>query len=154
MSYQPMENMRLELTSLLLDSLYTDAMVLADEARYCFDRNQSAGLLSPEISVAFSCESLKVTTRLMHGIAWLLNQKALRAGEISEADAVSDAKDLGYAPASDSAQVDRFPVEAQALIRASEELYGRLQRFSLQVRGQTAAVSEPRAMRELLRSSF
>ena len=149
-----MENTRLELTPLLLDSLYTEAMLLADEARHCFDRNQATGNLSPEISVAFSCESLKVTTRLMHSIAWLLNQKALRAGEISEDDARSDAKDLGYAPASDITQVERFPLEAQGLIAASEELYGRLQRFSGQMRRQTAPVPEPLAMRERLRSSF
>lgn len=149
-----METTHLELTPLLLDSLYTEAMILADEARYCFDRNQSVGVLSPEISVAFSCESLKVTTRLMHSIAWLLNQKALRAGEISQEDAFSDAKELGYAQASDAAQVKHFPIEARWLISSSEELYGRLQRFSGQMRTKVAPMSEPRAMRERLRSSF
>lgn len=154
MSYKAMENMRLELTPLLLDSLYTEAMVLADEARHCFDRSQATGDLPPEISVAFSCESLKVTTRLMHSIAWLLNQKALRAGEISEEDARSDANTLGYAPGSDASQAERFPLEAQALIAASEELYLRLQRFSGQMRMGAVPVSEPRAMRERLLSSF
>lgn len=154
MSYKVMENQRLELTPLLLDSLYTEAMVLADEARYCFDRNQATGDLPPEISVAFSCESLKVTTRLMHSIAWLLNQKALRAGEISEEDAHSDSNALGYAPESDTALAERFPGEARALIAASEELYLRLQRFSGQMRRSATPVSEPRAMRERLLSSF
>lgn len=149
-----MESMRLELTPILLDSLYTEAMLLADEARHCFDRNQATGHLSPEISVSFSCESLKVTTRLMHSIAWLLNQKALRAGEITEKDAQSEAKNLGYAPASDGPQVAHFPLEAQALIAASEELYLRLQRFSGQMRIRSVPVSEPLAMRERLRSSF
>ena len=64
-----MRNAQLELTPLLVDSLYIEAMLLADEARACFDRSFDAGHLSPEISVAFSCESLKVTTRLMHSIA-------------------------------------------------------------------------------------
>jgi regulator of CtrA degradation len=149
-----MENMRLELTPLLLDSLYTEAMLLADEARHCFDRNHANGDLLPEISVAFSCESLKVTTRLMHSIAWLLNQKALRAGEISEEDAHSESNTLGYAPESDSTQAERFPPEARALIAASEELYVRLERFSGQMRISTAPVSEPRIMRERLMSSF
>ncbi len=149
-----MDSARLELTPLLIDSLYTEALVLADEARHCFDRSQAAGQLSPEISVAFSCESLKVTTRLMHSIAWLLNQKALQAGEISEEDADSDTLDLGYAPMSDTAQVGRFPPEARSLITASEELYLRLQRFSGNMRAVGASVSEPIAMRERLRSSF
>ena len=116
-----MSNARLELTPLLLDSLYTEAMLLADEARACFDRSHDAGQLAPEISVAFSCESLKVTTRLMHSIAWLLNQKAVRAGEISESDAQNEARNLGYAPASDGPLVLQFPLEAQALIGASVE---------------------------------
>jgi regulator of CtrA degradation len=149
-----MSNARLELTPLLLDSLYTEAMLLADEARACFDRSHDAGQLAPEISVAFSCESLKVTTRLMHSIAWLLNQKAVRAGEISESDAQNEARNLGYAPASDGPLVLQFPLEAQALIGASEELYYRLQRFSEKMRTPISHASEPHAMRDRLRASF
>jgi regulator of CtrA degradation len=149
-----MDHMHHELTPKLVDSLYTEAMLLADEARAYFDRDQMAGNLSPEISVAFSCESLKVTTRLMHSIAWLLNQKALRAGEISETDAFSDARELGYSPASDGFQTARFPEEAQALIAASEDLYFRLQRMSQKMRNLSAAPSEPHAMMERIRASF
>jgi regulator of CtrA degradation len=150
----PMPTAHHELAPKLLDALYTEAMLLADEARSYFDRDQMSGNLSPEISVAFSCESLKVTTRLMHSIAWLLNQKALRTGELSQNDADSDARDLGYAPASDSFQVGRFSDEAQALIAASEDLYFRLQRFSSKMRDQTVVTSEPLAMMERIRASF
>ena len=143
-----------ELTPKLLDALYTEAMLLADEARSYFDRDQLSGYLSPEISVAFSCESLKVTTRLMHSIAWLLNQKAVRAGELSQFDADSDARDLGYAPASDSFQVARFSGEAQSLIAASEDLYFRLQRFNGKMRDQSVVTSEPLAMMERIRASL
>jgi regulator of CtrA degradation len=149
-----MDHMHHELTPKLVDSLYTEAMLLADEARAYFDRDQMAGNLSPEISVAFSCESLKVTTRLMHSIAWLLNQKALRAGEISETDAYSDMRELGYSPASDELQTARFPEEAQALIAASEDLYFRLQRMSQKMRILAIPASEPHAMMERIRASF
>jgi regulator of CtrA degradation len=149
-----MESPHHELTPKLLNALYTEAMLLADEARSYFDRDQMAGNLSPEISVAFSCESLKVTTRLMHSIAWLLNQKAFRAGELSQDEVDSDARDLGYAPASDGYQVARFPEEAQALISASEDLYFRLQRFSSKMRAVAVDVPEPHNMFERLRASF
>lgn len=142
-----------ELTPKLLDSLYTEAMLLADEARSYFDRDQMMRDLSPEISVAFSCESLKVTTRLMHSIAWLLNQKAINAGELSPSEASSDTRQLGYAPASDSFQVERFPHEAQSLVAASEDLYFRLQRFSGKM-GRDAQVPEPIAMIERIRASL
>jgi len=149
-----MSNAQLELTPLLVDSLYTEAMLLADEARACFDRSFDAAHLSPEISVAFSCESLKVTTRLMHSIAWLLNQKALRAGEITESEARNETNNLGYAPASDGQLVLQFPPETQALIGASEELYDRLQRLSEKMRAPVPQASEPHAMRDRLRASF
>ncbi len=149
-----MEKLAHELTPKLLDSLYTEAMLLADEARSYFDRDQMSNILPAEIAVAFSCESLKVTTRLMHSIAWLLNQKALRAGEITPDDAYSDARDLGYSPASDSFQVGRFPQQAQLLIAASEDLYFRLQRFSSKMRTGTSPVSEPLMMMDRLRASF
>ena len=143
-----------ELTPKLLNALYTEAMLLADEARSYFDRDQMGGNLSPEISVAFSCESLKVTTRLMHSIAWLLNQKAFRAGELSQTEADSEGRDLGYAPASDSYQIPRFPEEAQTLIVASEDLYFRLQRVSSKMRTQVVDAPEPHNMMERIRASF
>jgi regulator of CtrA degradation len=63
-------------------------------------------------------------------------------------------RDLGYAPASDGFQVERFPVEAQSLIAASEDLYFRLQRLSGKMRDQSAIMSEPLAMIERIRASF
>ncbi|MEO0501223.1 MAG: DUF1465 family protein, partial [Pseudomonadota bacterium] len=65
------------LTARLIDGLYTEAMVLADEARAYFDQDGKADreVLAPVERVQFSCESLRVTTRLMHTVSWLLNRK-------------------------------------------------------------------------------
>jgi regulator of CtrA degradation len=139
-----------EITPKLVDGLYTEAMVLADEARSYFDSDRARRISPAEVAVAFSCESLKVTTRLMHVIAWLLNQKALRAGELGS-DA---ADDLGYAPATDSYWVDDLPAEARALILASEDLYYRVQRVSESVVREPAEVPAPLAMIERLRAAF
>ena len=79
-----------EMHSRLVDSLYVEAMLLADEARGYFDnagKHERDGLDALG-RVSFSCESLKVTTRLMHIIAWLLTQRAVQAGEIRFADAM------------------------------------------------------------------
>jgi regulator of CtrA degradation len=143
-----------EITPKLVDALYTEAMVLADEARSYFDRDPLSGDFAPTVSVAFSCESLKVTTRLMHSIAWLLNQKALRAGELSADDISSDIRELGYAPASDDFQMGRFPEEAQELIRASEDLYFRLQRISSSMRRLAPTAPVPHLLRERLMQAF
>ncbi len=119
------------LTPKLVDSLYVEAMVLADEARSYFDSaaRDDRLALEPVDRVGFSCESLRVTTRLMHVIAWLLTQRAVAAGELSRAQAGEGERRLGPAQPSDSALMPRLPEQAAELIRASEELYERVRRI-------------------------
>ncbi|MBC7985421.1 MAG: DUF1465 family protein, partial [Sphingomonadaceae bacterium] len=73
----------------LIDDLYVEAMVLADEARAYFDDhgNVERDALAPARRVDYAVESLKATTRIMHVIAWLLARRAVEAGEIGEAEA-------------------------------------------------------------------
>lgn len=119
------------MTARLVDSLYTEAMVLADEARSYFDEIGKAERdgLTPIERVAFSCESLKVTTRLMHVIAWLLTRKAVAAGEIPDEPSASAQRRLGPAAASDPAAVERLPATAQNIVAASTDLYDRVARI-------------------------
>lgn len=149
-----MNQLQSKLTPKVVAALYTEAMLLADEARGYFDRDQREIAMPADVSVALSCESLKVTTRLMHCIAWLLNQKAVAAGEISEFEAASEMRELGYAPASDGYQVARFPEQARELIAASEDLYYRLQRLSSRVRETEPHIPATHQMMEQLRASF
>ncbi len=120
-----------ELTPKLIDSLYVEAMLLADEARSYFDVNGRADRdsLDPIDRVGFSCESLKVTTRLMHVIAWLLTQRAVEAGELSRSQARRPARRLGDSPDSDEALLPRLPEGALALVNASRDLYARVKRL-------------------------
>jgi regulator of CtrA degradation len=122
---------RAELTPRLVDSLYVEAMVLADEARSYFDRaaRDDRLTLDPVDRVGFSCESLKVTTRLMHIIAWLLTQRAVTAGELDRVQAGAPDRRLGPPPQSDTALLPRLPAAAAEIIRASEELYARVARL-------------------------
>ena len=123
--------LRNRMTPKLVDSLYTEAMLLADEARSYFDeigRSERDGL-SPIERVAFSCESLKVTTRLMHVIAWLLTRKAVAAGEIPEKDAAHNSRRLGQAADSDPVAVESLPDTARAIVAASIDLYDRIARI-------------------------
>ncbi len=122
---------RTRLASKLIDSLYVEAMVLADEARAYFDEHGRSDRLSLDaiVRVGFSCESLKVTTRLMHVIAWLLTQRAVEAGELSPAHAKSPARRLGDAVESDPELLAALPESALRLIRASHDLYARVQRL-------------------------
>ena len=129
------------LTPRLIGTLYTEAMLLADEARAYFDRHGRDDRmgLDPLVRVGFSCESLKVTTRLMHVIAWLLTRKAVAAGEISEAQATKPERRLGLAVESDEEVLAQLPESALNLIRASQDLYERVRRLD-----DCRAADEPR----------
>lgn len=115
----------------LIDSLYTESMLLADEARGYFDAvgREQRDLLGAMDRVIFSCESLKVTTRLMHSIAWLLTQRAVAAGELGAGEARHPSRRLGEAPVTDDAAFDAMPVAAQQLIAASIDLHRRIARL-------------------------
>jgi regulator of CtrA degradation len=125
------DSARSRITPKLIDSLYTEAMVLADEARAYFDRHgrEERMALDPLLRVGFSCESLKVTTRLMHVIAWLLTQRAVEAGELSAAQARAQSRRLGEAPDSDAELLEKLPEGALTLVQASRELFARVQRL-------------------------
>jgi regulator of CtrA degradation len=119
------------ITSRLIDSLYTEAMLLADEARSYFDdvgRNDRS-TLEPFARVGFACESLKVTTRIMHIVAWLLTQRAIESGEIGLPDGRRPERRLGHAQDSDQAVVVQLPDAAQRLINSSADLYARIKRI-------------------------
>jgi regulator of CtrA degradation len=120
------------LTPKLVDSLYIEAMLLADEARAYFDKNgrDDRLALDPLVRVGFSCESLKVTTRLMHIVAWLLTQRAVEAGELTAAQARRPDRQLGEAVESDPDVLGQLPESALALIQSSRDLYDRVLRLS------------------------
>ncbi|MEZ0241871.1 MAG: DUF1465 family protein [Sphingomonas sp.] len=115
----------------LSDSLYVEAMLLADEARAYFDeigRDERDGLEAMS-RVAFSCESLKVTTRLMHIIAWLLTQRAVDSGELAARDALSPSRRLGTAPDTDDAVLAAMPAQAATIMLTSIDLFRRVARL-------------------------
>ena len=122
---------QVRITSRLIDSLYTEAMLLADEARAYFDDagRGDRSTLEPFARVGFACESLRVTTRIMHIVAWLLTQRAIESGEIPTREGRRPDRRLGHAQESDPAVVTQLPQSAQRLINSSADLYARVQRI-------------------------
>ncbi len=127
------------MTLKLIDSLYTEALVLADEARGYFDETclEDKAALDPQARVLFSCEAIKVTTRLMYIVTWLLSARAELGGVIRRIEFVP--------PSSDTTRA-RLPVAAVGLISATEQLYARTIR--LQSRARAAPMPSP--VRQLL----
>ena len=119
------------ITPRLVDALYTEAMVLADEARAYFDDVGKGErlMLEPFARVGFACESLKVTTRIMHVVAWLLTQRAIETGELHRVEGRRPERRLGHATTSEQAVLEQMPPAAQRLIMASSDLYARIERL-------------------------
>jgi len=115
----------------LIDGFYVEAIVLADEARSFFDQRgeECRNRLNQMERLDFACESLKVTTRIMHAIAWLLTQRAIFAGELGEEVRLEERHQLGAAATTEPHLLTLFCEEMSALILASEDLYDRLSRF-------------------------
>lgn len=109
----------------IVDALYCEALVLADELRARFGRGQRSD--DDEAGrVAMACEGLRATTRTMHCLAWLLNHRAYFGGEISE----FQLRRHGRLPAATpSGELAALPAEAAQLVRLSERLFARVERL-------------------------
>ena len=139
----------------LVDSLYVEAMLLADEARAYFDelgRNEREALEALN-RVAFSCESLKVTTRLMHIIAWLLTQRAVHSGELAPNEALRPSRRLGEAPETEGQVLAAMPAQAATIMLASMDLYRRVARLDGS-QGAAVHASPARVMMDRLAGAF
>jgi regulator of CtrA degradation len=144
------------LTPKLIGALYIEAMLLADEARSYFDSagREDRDSLDPFARVGFSCESLKVTTRLMQVIAWLLTQRAVEAGELTRAMAMSTSRRLGEGPETDEALLPRLPDQARTLIEASRDLFERIHRLDERAGSREPAPSPARSLLSRLERSL
>lgn len=132
----------------IIEALYTEALVLAEEVRAVFDRlrqgHDKRTLVGanddPDADLALvqaSCEALRTTTRIMHCLAWLLNHRAFFAGELSELQLRRHGRLIANFPLSDPMQVLALPADAQHCVQESERLYARIQRLELAWRGDT-----------------
>ncbi|EMD83497.1 DUF1465 family protein [Pacificimonas flava] len=121
------------LTEKVVEALYLEAMTLADDARSYFDEEGKTDreALGPIERVQFSCESLRVTTRLMHSVSWLLNRKAVAAGELTTQQGLEPERRLGRAgeAVADPSVVAALPPRARHVIEASRDLYERVKRL-------------------------
>ena len=119
------------IASRLVEGLYSEALLLADETRGYFDRRDAGdrGSLPPAERVLLACESLKASTRLMQVIGWLLMRKAEAAGEVPVADAADPRRRLEDSPTVDADVITRMPDRARQLVLAGVDLHQRVARI-------------------------
>lgn len=113
---------------------FEEALALVIEARdyvagrLAFDR-ETVGIAD---QLVCDCETLRLTSRLTHVMAWLLIQRAVHAGEIPVEDAQTETNRLGgqsVCLVDDEAITGRLPKRLQTLMARSHNLYVRVSRL-------------------------
>ncbi len=128
----------------VIEDLYVEALALADEARAVFDLRDDAsqGDKPDEARIAMSVEGLRTTTRVMHVLAWLLNQRAYQAGELSKLQLMRHGT-LGEERPSDPANMELLELVTRSLIRDTERLHARVKRLDDEQRQLEGEASDP-----------
>lgn len=137
----------------VVEELYEETLLLADEARAIFDtRGRESESGGDPARIALSIEGLRTTTRLMNLLAWLLNQRAFFAGELTESQ-VRRHGALAEDRRSDPVQMSRLELATRALVRESERLYARAERLDSQLRSDVES-GPARELQTRLSSAF
>lgn len=122
----------------LFQRTYREGMALVEEAATYLDgpgREQSKDL-PRATALAYATESMRLTTRLMQVAAWLLVQKAVHEGDMSEDEALSEKYELG---GRDLAREgikgsELLPDALKDLVARSERIFSRIDRLDAQMR--------------------
>ena len=140
----------------IIEDLYSEALLLADDARAVFDLRigEKGDNASDSLKIALSIEGLRTTTRMMHVLAWLLNQRAFLAGELSAAQ-LARHNELPQERSADPANLEALEPETRALIRESEDLHARVARLDREMRRAEQQAEAPvQAMQDRLAQAF
>ena len=118
-----------DLTATIVEELYCETLVLADDVRAAFDLATPRSYLSDDrLRIALSTEGLKTTTRVMHLLAWLLNRRAYFRGEMSEFQLQRHGQ-LPPDRAPDAELIEMLELPTQLLIAETRTLHARVARL-------------------------
>jgi len=136
-------------TITFFDRTYGEAFSLLEEARDYLAERQQRELepLPPSVQLVVSCETMRLTTRLVQVMAWLLVQRAVQAGEIEAEDADRPERRLGGHDVCTKPgpwDLSGLPRRLRLLLDRSEALYNRVARLDEMVH---IRISQQRAER-------
>ncbi len=121
--------------------VFQEGMTLVEETADYLDGpgRQEARRLERAAALAYATESMRLTTRLMQLASWLLLQKAVSAGELSEEAALEEQNQVSL---DDLAEPDEetlamLPEGLSDLIRRSHRLHERIARLDEMIRTRT-----------------
>ena len=128
------------------NALYREGMGLIEEvAAYLDGEGRSASrALTREASFVYATESMRLTTRLMQLASWLLLQRAVNEGEISEETARTEKAKVKFSPTTGERGGpgwDQLPETLLTYISEGDRLFERVQHFDRLERGEVPAVA-------------
>jgi regulator of CtrA degradation len=129
------------------DALYREGMGLIEEVAAYLDgagREESRGL-PREASFAYATESMRLTTRLMQLASWLLLQRAVNEGEISDESARLEKEKVKFSATPESRGgpgFDGLPETLKSFIGRGDRVFDRVLQFDRLERG----IAEPPAV--------
>jgi regulator of CtrA degradation len=145
-------------------NLFREGMLLVEEAASYLDgdgRDNSKALPRAE-ALAYAAESMRLTTRLMQLASWLLLQRAVNEGEMTQNQAASETNKVRLSTQEMASQLDvfaRLPERLKDLVTQSMRLQARIIHLDQLIYAKTVeAPAKPpsplAAERERLRAAF
>jgi regulator of CtrA degradation len=117
--------------------LFCDSMALVEQTAIYLDGpgRQESKKLERKSGLAYSTESVRLTTRLMQLASWLLLYRAVKEGEISLADASRERAKIKLATNDrhDPKNLELLPVTLRALIAYSQVLQNKACRIDASI---------------------
>ena len=141
--------------SAIFKTLFRDGMALVEETASYLDGDgrEDARRLPREPALAYASESMRLTTRLMQIASWLLVQRAVNEGEMTQAEAAPDHHRTRVAwqaaPRPDN-DLDALPTGLLALGAASVRLEERIIHLDGLISGDTTTKPTARPIEDYL----
>lgn len=130
------------------EKVFKEGMALVEETANYLDGpgRQDARQLDRHGAVAYATESMRLTTRLMQLASWLLLQRAIGAGEMSQEEARKEKHrinlgDIGRG--NDLAGADQLPKGLLDIIERSLSLHQRVLKLDVMLNMQAKAEASP-----------
>ncbi len=150
------------LTSEGFMQLFREGMALVEDTAAYLDGDgrQESRKLDRIAALTYASESMRLTTRLMQMTSWLLLQRAVREGELTQDEATEEHRKVklrrdDHVTTPDNAAM--LPERLNDLIMRAERLYARVSRLDVVMDKEPAPVSSENAVASqlgALRSAF
>jgi regulator of CtrA degradation len=115
-------------TSDSFKALFREGMVLVEQAAAYLDGEgrDEAKRLSRMAALTYAAESMRLTTRLMQLASWLLLQRAVNEGELTQAEAMAEKRKVRLVEQDAGAGADTLPDRLIQLVDSSIRLQARI----------------------------